>query len=205
MKRTIIILVSLLLTFSVSVFSEEKKVDDQEMMKKWMEYATPGKFHKELEYFVGKWNAVTKYWMKPGEKPMETTGTSVAKLIMGGRYLKTVNNGKMMGMDHTGMSIYGYDNYHKKFVGTWLDSAGTGLFPYEGTIDSSGKVRTDSATWDDIMSGGTHDVRMVTTIVDKDTYKFEMFMKYPNVPEFKSMEMTYKRMPCKDKKKDTKK
>ncbi len=202
MKKIIIILVVLLLTFSVNVFSEEKKVDDQEMMKKWMEYATPGKLHKSLEYFAGKWDAVTKYWMKPGDKAMETSGTSVAKMIMGGRYLKTHTKGKMMGMEFTGLSITGYDNFNKKFVGIWIDSNGTGIFPFEGTLDASGNVRTDTATWDEIMSGGTHDVRMVTTILDKKTYKFEMFMKYPNTPEFKSMVMIYKRKLCKDTKKE---
>jgi len=204
MKKTLVMLIALLLIFSINMFSDEKKVEDQEMMKKWMEYATPGKLHKSLEYFSGKWDAVTKYWMKPGDKAMETTGTSVAQMIMGGRYLKTQNKGKMMGMEFTGLSILGYDNFNKKFVGTWFDSNGTGLFPYEGTLDSSGKVRTDTGTWDEIMSGGKHDVRMVTTIVDKNSYKFEMYMKYPNMPEFKSMEMVYTRKPCKDKKKDTK-
>ncbi len=204
MKKTIVMLVALLLIISLNMFSEEKKVNDQEMMKKWMEYATPGKLHKSLEYFAGKWDAVTKYWIKPGDKAMETTGTSSAKMIMGGRYLKTQNSGKMMGMEFTGLSILGYDNFNKKFVGVWLDSNGTGLFPYEGTLDTTGKVRTDTATWDEIISGGTHDVRMVTTIVDKNTYKFEMFMKYPNVPEFKSMEMIYKRKECKDIKKEVK-
>lgn len=200
MKKTTIILIMLALVFTAGLFSEEKKGDDQAMMTKWMEYATPGKFHKGLEYFAGKWDAVTKYWMKPGDKAMETTGTAVAKMIMGGRYLQTYNKGKMMGMEFTGLSIVGYDNYNKKFVGTWLDSNGTGLFPYEGTLDASGKVRTDTATWDEIMSGGKHDVRMVTTILDKDTYKFEMFMKYAGAPEFMSMVMTYTRKPCTDKK-----
>lgn len=204
MKKLMMLMVAMMLVFSVNGFSEEKKADDM-AMKKWMEYATPGKMHKGLEYFAGKWTSKTKYWMKPGGEAMETTGTSVAKMIMGGRYLKTVNKGKMMGMDHTGMAIVGYDNYNKKFVGTWLDSAGTGLFPYEGTLDSTGKVRTDTATWDEIMSGGKHDVRMVTTILGKDTYKFEMYMKYPKMKEFKSMEMVYTRQPCKDKKKAVKK
>ncbi|MEN8223095.1 MAG: DUF1579 domain-containing protein [Acidobacteriota bacterium] len=204
MKRFKIMVILVVLFFTFNAFAEEKSAEDQVMMKKWMEYASPGKLHKGLEYFAGKWDAVTKYWMKPGDKPMETTGTAFAKMIMGGRYLKTYTKGKMMGMEFTGLSILGYDNFNKKFVGTWLDSNGTGLFPYEGTLDSSGMTRTDSATWPDIMTGGTHDVRMVTTIVDKNTYKFDMYMKYPKTPEFKSMEMIYSRILCCEKKKSSK-
>lgn len=205
MKKTIIILIMTVLILSVNIYSEENKAEDQAMMKKWMEYATPGKFHKGLEYFAGKWDAVTKYWMKPGDKPMETSGTAFGAMIMGGRYLKTDNKGKMMGMEFTGMSVLGYDNYNKKFVGIWFDSNGTGLFPYEGTLGASGKVRTDTATWDEIMTGGTHGVRMVTTIIDKDTYKFDMYMKYTGAPEFKSMEMTYTRIKCCSKNEGSKK
>jgi len=206
MKKLIMMSVAVLLVVAVHGFSEEEKADDQEMMKKWMAYATPGKMHKSMKYFAGKWDAATKYWMKPGDKAMEAKGTkAVAKMIMGGRYLKTHTKGKMMGQEFTGLSLLGYDNFNKKYVGIWIDSNGTGLFPYEGALDSSGKVRTDTGTWDDIMSGGKHDVRMVTTIVDDNTYQFEMFMKYPNMPEYKSMEMVYTRQPCKDKKKKARK
>ncbi len=201
MKKFIIIIVVLVLFLAVNTFAEEKLIEEQVMMKKWMDYATPGKFHKSLEYFTGKWDAVTRYWMKPGDKPMETTGTAFARMIMGGRYLKTQNQGKMMGMEFTGLSIIGYDNYNKKFVGTWIDSNGTGMFPYEGALDASGKVRIDTATWDEIITGGKHGVRMVTTIVDKNTYKFDMYMKYPGAPEFKSMEMTYSRVKCNEEQK----
>jgi len=201
MKKLIIMIVVLVLFLAVNTIAKEKPTEEQAMMKKWMEYSTPGENHKGLEYFAGKWNAVSKMWMKPGEKPMESKGTSFSKMIMGGRYLKTYTSGNMMGMDFTGFSIEGYDNFKKKFVGYWIDSNGTGIFPFEGTLDASGKVRTVKATWDDIMTGGTHDVRMVTTIIDKDTYKFDMYMKYPGAPEFKSMEMTYSRVKCNGEKK----
>ena len=115
MKKLMIVLIVVVMFLSVNIFSEEKSAEDQAMMKKWMEYATPGKMHKTLEYFAGKWDAVTKYWMKPGDKAMETTGTSTAKMIMGGRYLKTNNYGKMMGMEFTGLSIIGYDTSKSLF------------------------------------------------------------------------------------------
>ena len=42
--------------------------DMQEMMKRWMEVATPGEGHKLLEQFVGKWDTVTRMWWEgPGE------------------------------------------------------------------------------------------------------------------------------------------
>ncbi|HQL55422.1 MAG TPA: hypothetical protein PLQ87_12000, partial [Phycisphaerae bacterium] len=34
-----------------------------EMMKKCMEYATPGEHHKHLDPFVGKWEFQLRWWM----------------------------------------------------------------------------------------------------------------------------------------------
>ena len=201
MKKLLTLLVMLVLVFAGNGFSQEQSAEDQAMMKKWMEYATPGKFHKTLEYFTGHWTAVSKHWMKPGDKAIESKdNTGSARMIMDGRYLVSVSKGSMMGMDFTGLSITGYDNLNKKFMGYWIDSTGTGFFPYEGQLDETGKIRTDMGTWDDLMTGGKYDVRMVTTIVDDNTYTFEMFMKYPNAPEYRSMEMTYSRVKCGEKK-----
>ena len=77
MKKLMIVLFMVGAVFLSNSYSEEKSADEQ-MMKKWMEYATPGKLHKSLEYFAGKWNAVTKYWMKPGDKAI---GPAVGKLL----------------------------------------------------------------------------------------------------------------------------
>ena len=188
--------VSLLVIFFVStvlnvnVLAEEKKMspEEQKMMKLWQEYATPGKNHKYLEYFVGEWDTTTKSWQKPGAEPMVEKQEVKSKMIFGGRYLKSHLKGSMMGMQAEGMMITAYDNFKKKFISIWLDSQGTGIFQASGTLDTSGKIRTETAEWDDFWTGGKTNYKLVTKIIDKDTYVFEMYQN-----NFKSMEMTYKR------------
>ncbi len=196
MKKSLILILVVIISFAFNSFAEEKSANEQVMMKKWMEYSTPGKYHKDLEYFTGKWTAVSKMWMKPGDKPIESKGTQRGRMIMDGRFLIEHMSGSSMGINFTGMSVRGYDNLNKKFVGYWIDSTATGVFPFEGSIDKTGKIRTDTAVWDDFMTGGKQNVKMVTTIIDDNTYKFEMFMKPVKAPEYKSMEMLYSRVKC---------
>lgn len=169
--------------------------EEQEMMKKWMAYSTPGANHKYLEGFAGEWEAVVKQWMKPGEPPATSKQRMKAKMLMDGRYLKYSIKGTMMDMPFEGISITAYDNFEKKFISMWIDSMGTGIYMTEGTLDKTGKIRTETGLWNDIATGGKTKVKMVYKTVDKDNIFFEMYMSGGMFgdKEVKSMEVTYTR------------
>lgn len=169
--------------------------EEQEMMKKWMDYSTPGANHKYLESFAGEWDALVKQWMKPGDPPISTKQEMKAKMLLGGRYLKYTVKGMMIDMPFEGMSITAYDNLEKKFISMWIDSMGTGIYMTEGTLDKTGKIRTETGLWNDITTGGKTKVKLVYKTVDNDNVFFEMYMSggmYGD-EEVKSMEITYTR------------
>src|ERR1039457_2874643 len=68
---------------------------ESEMMAAMMAVAQPGENHKQLESMVGKWHYTVKWWMNPQSPPSESSGTMVAKMAMGGRYLISNHTGKM--------------------------------------------------------------------------------------------------------------
>jgi hypothetical protein len=128
--------------------------------------------------------------MKPGDKPTVGQAEIKCEMIMQGRYLKCDYKGNMMGMPYEGMMIIGYDNYKKQFMTLWIDSTGTGFYPTAGTLDQTGKIRTETGEWDDFMTGGKVGVKIVTTLIDADKYLFEMFVvDTATGKEFKNMEM----------------
>lgn len=170
---------------------EPSKEDQEKMMKLWQKYMTPGDNHKYLEYFTGNWTAETTMWMAPGAPPQKSKGSVKAKMILGGRYIKSHMNGTMMGMPMEGIAITGYDNFQKKFNSFWIDTAGTGFYLSSGTLE--GKVRTETGLWDDFMTGGKSKVKMVTKTVDDNKFVFEMFATGPDGKEFKTMNIVYTR------------
>jgi hypothetical protein len=167
----------------------------QEMMKKWMEAATPGEHHKALEHFIGKWDLTMKMWMEgPGKPPSETKGTSEVKWIMGGRYTLEEMKSQLMGMPHSGMGIVGYDNFKKQYVSFWIDNMSTAMFNSLGDFDASGKVLTALGKIDEPMTGEKDKtVKYVIQIVDKDKHVFSYYDLVGTGNEFKAVEITYTR------------
>ena len=167
----------------------------QEMMKKWMDAASPGAHHKALEHFIGKWDTACKVWMEgPGKPPSETKGTSEVKWILGGRYMLEELKSEMMGMPHSGMGITGYDNFKKQYVGFWIDNMSTAMFNTLGEFDSSKKVLTALGKMDEPMTGEKDKlVKYVVQIIDKDKHVFSVYDLVGSANEFKVVEITYTR------------
>ncbi|MCP5105580.1 MAG: DUF1579 domain-containing protein [bacterium] len=179
-------------TFSAA---EGDKLSHEEINKRWMAYATPGSGHKHLEYFVGSWKGAAKMWMEPKAKPMEMAQMATGKMIMGGRYLETTIKSSFMNMPFEGRQVTGYDNMKKKYLTHWIDNMGTGFYPSSGGLDKAGKTRSEAGTWGCPISGGDLKVRIVTKIVDKNTFIMEMYSSggMHGPAEFKTMETVYSR------------
>lgn len=187
-------LVLLALTLvSVNTFAANEKKQMDPKMEAWAKAAAPGEEHKTIATLAGKWKYTSQWWEKADAKPHESKGTGTNKMILGGRYLQQEVNGKTMGMPFQGVATLGYDNVKKEFESTWIDNMGTGFTKATGTWDAATKTLTEKGTMADPTSPTPKDYRAVTTIIDKNNYKYEMFMAGEDGKEFKSMEMNYKR------------
>jgi len=167
------------------------------MMKKWMEVATPGEGHKPLEQLVGKWDTVMTMWGEgPGKPPSETKGSCEVKWILDGRFLLEETTGQMMGMPYKSMNIFGFDNYKKKYVMSYVDNLGTAIYTGEGKFDMSKQVLTSFGKMDEFMTGERDKpVKYVMRIVSRDKHVFEAYDEVGSPNEFKAFEITYTRKP----------
>ncbi len=120
----------------------EKQMDQQAMMEMYQKLATPGEPHKLFATLAGSWTTTTKEWMEPGKPPTESTGTAEMKMVLDGRFLQQEFTSQMMGQPFSGIGIDGYDNLRKRYVTTWIDTWGTGIFQMEGTASADGKTIT---------------------------------------------------------------
>lgn len=169
--------------------------EEMEMMKKWMEYATPGKPHAALAQRVGTWTLETTMWMAPGAPPMKSTSNCTVKAILGGRYIVEDSSGMVNGMPFSGKGITGYDNAKKQYFNVWFDNMGTGCLMSEGTASADGKVITLRGEYPDILhGGGTMKTRIVVTQRDADHTEMEMYEQSGGNPERKNMEILYTRL-----------
>ncbi len=170
-------------------------------MQKYMAGIKPGKHHESLNHFVGSWETTMKmWWGGPGSPPIVTKGTSEAKWVLGGRFIKDEYKGKMPDMtgatkeiDYEGIGLTGYNNERNMYEQSWVSSAQTNMLTMKGGVDPSGKVFTFYGEMDEVMLGVVgRMVKYVTLIVDKDKHVFEIIDLHAG-DGYKVVEITYTR------------
>ncbi len=173
---------------------------DAEAMAKMEDLAKPGTNHQLLADLVGTWDYKVTMWMAPGAPPIEATGKAVRKPALDGHYFVMESSskmqypgpdGKMTTMDFKGMSVEGYDNVKQKFVASWTDNMGTGIYPFEGTYDPATKAFTYLGEMEPL-PGMKMKVREVLSITDKNHQTLEWY-EVRKSGEVKTMEIVYTR------------
>ena len=170
----------------------KKAVDPQVMLDTYRTLATPGEPHKRLASLAGTWTTHTKEWMEPGKPPTESTGTCEYTALLDGRYVQQDCTGTMMGHPFTGIGMQGYDNVTKKYVTTWIDSLGTGIFSMEGAAGADEKTITLHGSLVDPFEGPMKQ-RAVWKFPDPNTQILEMYGPHGNGTQMLMMEITYTR------------
>jgi hypothetical protein len=193
--------VSLVLAFALIAGAQRKEQgkaqpspeDQQKMMAEYQKYMNPGKGQEVLAKMAGDWTVAGEVWMDPKSDPMPLKpGTMHSEMILGGRYLQSLQNSEMMGMPYEGHGLAGFDNYRQQYQMTWVDNMGTVISTGTGTLDPTGKILTYMGKMDEpTKNEKDNDVKYVYTFKDDKTISFEMYGPAPTGSLYKMMEMTY--------------
>jgi len=169
--------------------AEASAPKDDPMMAKMKEFGAVGAAHKALESRVGKWNFEMRMY-QPGQTEAEPTkGSGEAKWIMGGRFVEETITCDFMGEPFQGRGTTGYDNIKKKYVSTWVDNMGTGIYYSVGTYDAGTKTFAFAGESPDVMAGKYVKSRWVEKWTDNDHYVSQGFKPGPDGKEFMEMEI----------------
>lgn len=158
---------------------------DPAMMAKMMELATPGKEHQQLAERAGTWEQKYKFRSSPDAPWTETTGTSEARSLLGGRFLMEEVRFSMMGMPMEGMHIMGFDKMSGEYITFWADSMSTWWVTARGKADANGVIETKGTMVD---VAGTRPFRMVMRRKPDGAIESEMYDTIP--PQGDTLVMT---------------
>jgi len=167
--------------------------EEQAMMEKYIQAATPGPEHQRLAKLAGKWKLQVTSWMAPGAPPQKSEASAEFKTILGGRYLHQEVKGNMMDQPFEGMGIEGFDNVTKERFGTWVDSMSTGEMTVRGKCAADAKKCTLKGKVPDAAAGKEVPVSETITLTDDDHFTFEMHGPGPGGKTFKMLEIAYSR------------
>ena len=163
------------------------------MMQKMLKNGTPNAAHKKLQPLVGKWNYSARFWMAPGSKPDQMSGTSTNKWALGGRYVMQNVGGAWHGQAFEGIGYTGYDNVKGKYVSIWLDNMSTTIMQGEGKYNGTKKTVTQSGHFSCPMTEKQRWFRSEWKMVNKNRHVYTSYSKTPAGKIFKSMEIVYTR------------
>lgn len=172
--------------------AKAKANDEAAMMAAWQKSMTPSKGHARLEPTVGTFHAKVSFVMAPGQPPQLGDGTSVHRWVLGGRHVEQVYTGTSMGMPFEGIGYTGYDNVQGRYVGTWMDSFGTGVMNSVGVGKPTAKAMDFDAVAID-PTGKKMKFVCKVRIKDSNRHSFEMWTKGPGGKLFRTMLVEYTR------------
>ncbi len=136
-----------------------------------MEMPQPTPEHEWLLQFVGDWTFESECMMGPDQPPMKSAGNQKTRSLGS---LWTLGEMESVGPDGQAMRsviTLGFDPAKLRFVGTFVASCMTHLWPYDGQLDAARKVLTlDSAGPSFTDHGTMAKYQDIIEIIDKDQY-----------------------------------
>ncbi len=162
-----------------------------------METPKPTIEHKWLLQLVGDWTFESECNMGPGQPPMKSTGKQCTRALGSLWTLGEMEHAGPDGQLHRSIFTLGYDESKQRFVGTFVTSCMTHLWPYDGQLDSARKVLTLDSEGPSFTGDGTMaKYQDVFEIVDKDKYLLKSLLKNPDGTWVPFMNATYNRVPA---------
>jgi hypothetical protein len=166
----------------------EKTLKELIVMK---DLTAPGENHKHLEYFIGNWESAVKLWVEPGTDPLCYRQDIFVKFLLGGRITYAEIKSNILGAESDQVVITGYDSIKKEFYQVTFSDLGTRYTTSAGTLDKSGKIRTETLLYEDSATGEKVTFKFVTTLIDNNKYTFDVYQIDSKGKETKGMEVTY--------------
>jgi hypothetical protein len=161
-------------------------------MAQWQKAMTPAAGHARLMPLVGSWKATVTFTMAPGAPAQVSSGSSVHRLVLGGRFVEQTYKGTSMGMPFEGVGFTGYDNVQECYVGSWMDSFGTGIMHSKG----AGRPTDDRIDFVAEAIEPSGDKKVFDTILrirNHGQHSYEMWTKGPSGKPYRVMLIEYER------------
>ena len=134
-------------------------------------FAKPQAEHRWLDQLLGNWSFEHEC-QTPDGSTSKTPGTMTCRSL-GGLWLVCESSGQSdQGGDWSSIMTLGFDQAKNQYVGTFVASMMTNIWPYQGVIDASGKRLPLDSEGPKFDGSGSCKYRDTIEIVDNDNWLF---------------------------------
>lgn len=159
-----------------------------------MEIPEPLEQHQWLLQLLGDWSYEHDCDMGPDQPPMKCSGQQTTRAL-GQLWILTEMTGALPnGESSSSVITLGYDPAQERFVGTFVSSCMTHLWPYRGTLDAARKVLTLDSEGPSFSGDGTMaKYQDIIEIIDIDHYTMTSQLQGPDGQWVRFMHGAYRR------------
>lgn len=136
-----------------------------------MQVPDPTLEHEWLLQLVGDWEFESECIMGPDQPPMKSPGKQTTRSLGSLWTLGEMESDSPDGQPMRSVITLGFDPTKQRFVGTFVASCMTHLWPYHGQLDSARKVLTLDSEGPSFAGDGTMaNYQDIIEVIDKDQY-----------------------------------
>lgn len=159
-----------------------------------MEAPKPTSQHELLTRLVGDWTFTATAQMGPDKPPATFGGRETVRALGDVWILLEGQHDSTDGIPAKSVMTLGFDPQKGKFIGTFIASMMTYLWPYEGSLDSTGKIITLESKGPSFTDpNGLSPYRDIITILNDDERLLTSEMPGPDGKWSEFMRCHYKR------------
>jgi uncharacterized protein DUF1579 len=151
----------------------------------------PDPEHARLTAMAGTWDVELTFWFKPGGPGMPTNGTSTIRPLFDGLFIEEKIEGLLNGTPFTTLAWTGFNTSTHEYEATRIASTNTARIAESGTWDERARQFELKASYR--LGGDTWTQRTVIQPISADTMVATSYLSFGTVPEWKAVEIRYKR------------
>lgn len=146
-----------------------------------MQIPEPTVEHKWLMQLLGDWEFEHECNMGPDQPPMKSSGKQSTRALGAFWTLGKMEHRVPDGQPASSLITLGFDPDLGKFVGSFVTSCMTRLWPYEGSLDANRRILTLDSEGPSITGDGSMaKYQDIIEVVDEDHYLFSSRFQNPD-------------------------
>ncbi len=146
-----------------------------------MQMPEPTPEHEWLLQLLGDWSFESECNMGPDQPPMKSVGKQTTRSLGSLWTLGEMENDGPEDQTFRSVFTLGFDTAKQRFVGTFVSSCMTHLWPYDGQLDAARKVLTLDSEGPSFAGDGTMaKYQDIVEVIDKDHYLLKSRFQNPD-------------------------
>ncbi len=146
-----------------------------------MQMPEPTPEHEWLLQLLGDWRFESECLIGPDQPPLKSAGKQTTRSLGALWTLGEMENDGPEGQTSRSLFTLGFDPAKQRFVGTFVTSCMTHLWPYDGQLDASRKVLTLDSEGPSFAGDGTMTkYQDIVEVIDKNHYLLTSLFQNPD-------------------------